>query len=69
MLVEAVERRFGAVEAIPEACELEFLTYNGSTYTAHETLRIAKSLGQPITHHRRATAWLRASSTPSSVTT
>ena len=26
MLVEAVERRFAAVEAMPEACELEFLT-------------------------------------------
>ena len=28
MLVEAVERRFGTVEAIPQACELEFLTDN-----------------------------------------
>ena len=49
MLVEAVERRFGAVEAIPEACELEFLTDNGSAYIAHETRGIAKSLGlKPI---------------------
>ena len=49
MLVEAVERRFGSVEAIPEACELEFLTDNGSAYIAHETRGIAKSLGlKPI---------------------
>ena len=49
MLVEAVERRFGAVEAMPEACELEFLTDNGSAYIAHETPGIAKLLGlKPI---------------------
>lgn len=45
MLVESVERRFGAVEAMPQECELEFLTNNGSAYIAHETRGIAKSLG------------------------
>jgi putative transposase len=49
MLVEAVERRFGAVEAMPEQCTLEFLTDNGSAYIAQETRGIAKSLGlKPI---------------------
>ena len=45
MLIEAVERRFGVVEAVPEGCELEFLTDNGSAYTAQETRNIARSLG------------------------
>ena len=49
MLVEAVERRFGSVEAIPQGCELEFLTDNGRAYIAHETRSVAKSLGlKPI---------------------
>lgn len=49
MLVEAVELRFGTVEAMPQGCDLEFLTDNGSAYIAHETRRIAKSLGlKPI---------------------
>ena len=49
MLVEAVERRFGAVDAIPQTCELEFLTDNGSAYIARETRGIAISLGlKPI---------------------
>ena len=35
--------------AHPQACELEFLTDNGSAYIAHETRGIAKSLGlKPI---------------------
>ncbi len=42
MLVEAVERRFRTVEAVPLERELEFLTDNGS---AHETRGIARSLG------------------------
>ena len=50
MLVEAVERRFGAVEAIPHTCKLEFLTDNGSAYIAHETRGISRSLGlKPVT--------------------
>lgn len=49
MLVEAVERRFGTVEAVPLERELEFLTDNGSAYIAHETRGIARSLGlKPI---------------------
>ena len=50
MLIEAVERRFGHVEAIPEDHTLEFLTDNGAAYIAHETRRVARSLGlTPIT--------------------
>jgi transposase InsO family protein len=49
MLIEAVERRFGAVDAVPVELELEFLTDNGSAYIAHETRSIARSLGlKPI---------------------
>jgi transposase InsO family protein len=45
MLIEAVEQRFGAVDAIPEGYTLEFLTDNGGAYIAHDTRRIARSLG------------------------
>ena len=49
MLIEAVEKRFGAVEAIPAEHVLEFLSDNGGAYIAHDTRRIAKSLGlRPI---------------------
>ena len=49
MLIEAVERRFGAVEAVPPEHVLEFLTDNGGAYIAGDTRRIARSLGlRPI---------------------
>jgi putative transposase len=49
MLIEAVERRFGSVEALPADHVLEFLTDNGGAYIAAETRRIARSLGlRPI---------------------
>ena len=49
MLIEAVEKRFGAVEAIPAEHTLEFLSDNGGAYIADDTRRIARSLGlKPI---------------------
>jgi len=45
MLIEAVEKRFGSVEAVPEGHTLEFLSDNGGAYIAHDTRRIARSLG------------------------
>ena len=49
MLIEAVEKRFGTVEAIPPQHTLEFLSDNGGAYIAEDTRRIAKSLGlKPI---------------------
>jgi len=45
MLIEAVDKRFGAVEAMPTGHLLQFLSDNGSAYIAHETRRIARSLG------------------------
>lgn len=45
MLIEAVEKRFGAVEAVPAGHLLQFLSDNGGAYIAHETRHIAKSLG------------------------
>ena len=49
MLIEAVEKRFGAPEAVPAGHLLQFLSDNGSACIAHETRRIARSLGlRPI---------------------
>lgn len=49
MLIEAVERRFGAVEAVPADQALEFLSDNGGAYIAAETRALARSLGlKPI---------------------
>ena len=49
MLIEAVEKRFGAVEAVPADHRLEFLSDNGSAYIAAETRGVARSLGlKPI---------------------
>lgn len=49
MLIEAVELRFGAVEAIPEAHVLEFLSDNGGAYIAADTRSVARQLGlKPI---------------------
>ena len=45
MLIEAVEKRFGAVEALPEGRTLEFLTDNGGAYIAHDTRQVARDLG------------------------
>ena len=45
MLIKAVEKRFGAVEAMPAGHQLQFLSDNGSAYIAHETRHIARSLG------------------------
>lgn len=36
MLIEAVERRFGTVEAVPAGQELELLSDNGGAYIATE---------------------------------
>ena len=49
MLIEAVERRFGSVEAVPDGHELEFLSDNGGAYIAADTRALARSLGlKPI---------------------
>ena len=45
MLIEAVEKRFGTVEAIPAGHRLEFLTDNGGAYIAADTRSVARSLG------------------------
>ena len=49
MLIEAVERRFGAVEAVPSDHTLEFLSDNGGAYIAAETRALVRALGlKPI---------------------
>ncbi|WP_370652411.1 IS3 family transposase [Aquabacterium sp.] len=45
MLIEAVEKRFGSVEAVPAGHQLEFLSDNGGAYIATDTRRIARDLG------------------------
>jgi len=45
MLIEAVEKRFGTVDSVPAGHVLEFLSDNGGAYIAHDTRRIARSLG------------------------
>ena len=51
MLIEAVAKRFGAVEALPEGRTLEFLTDNGGAYTAHDTRRVARDPGPQAGEH------------------
>lgn len=49
MLIEAVEKRFGAVEAAPANHQLEFLSDNGAAYIAADTRALVRSLGlKPI---------------------
>lgn len=48
MLIEAVEKRFGNVDAGPAT--LEFLSDNGGAYRAHETHAIARQLGLTPIH-------------------
>lgn len=49
MLIEAVERRFGSVEAVPAGHKLEFLSDNGGAYIAADTRALARTLGlRPI---------------------
>jgi len=45
MLIEAVEKRFGDIDGIPETHTLEFLSDNGGAYIAAETRQIARQLG------------------------
>lgn len=48
MLVMAIEQRFGQASAVPRA--IEFLTDNGSCYTAREVRDLARSLNiRPVT--------------------
>ena len=44
MLIEAVERRFGAIEAVPVGHELEFPSDNGGAYIAADTGALVRSL-------------------------
>lgn len=49
MLIEAVEQRFGCIEAIPDGHVLEFLSDNGGAYIAADTRSVARQLGlKPI---------------------
>ena len=72
LLIEAVEKSFGAVVAILRVHRLEILTDNGGAYIAADTRSVANSLGltpvnTPVAAYK-ATAWPRASSTRSNVT-
>jgi putative transposase len=43
LMVDSVERRFGNLERLPRP--IQWLSDNGSAYTAHETVALAQSLG------------------------
>jgi transposase-like protein len=50
ILKEAVEKRFGSVEAVPDGRTLEFLTDNRAAYIANDWRAIAKGLDlKPVT--------------------
>jgi len=53
MLIEAVEKRFGTVEAVPAGHTLEFLSDNGGAYIAHDTRRIDAAQPAPATRSPR----------------
>ncbi len=42
--IDAEEKRFGTVEAVPEGHKLDVLSDSGGAYIAHDTQRIARSL-------------------------
>ena len=46
LITEKIEARFGSVDRVPHA--VQWLTDNGSCYTAHETVRYGRSLGLDI---------------------
>lgn len=46
--MEAVKRRFGAVEAVPEGHELEFLSDNGGAYIAADTRNVENAIPQGV---------------------
>jgi len=62
LMLESVEKRFG--DQLP-ATPVQWLSDNGSAYTAEQTRLFARQIGlQPVTtpvRIRRATAWPRAS--------
>jgi len=43
LMIESVERRFGQVNRLPQA--IEWLSDNGSSYTAHQTRAFARAVG------------------------
>jgi transposase InsO family protein len=45
MLIEAVEKHFGSLQALPAGHRLEFLSDNGSAYIAADTRALARLLG------------------------
>lgn len=73
MLIEAVEKRVGAMEALPADQRLEFVTDNGGVYIAADTRAMARSLGlMPVSTpvcSPQSTSWPRDSSIRSSVIT
>jgi putative transposase len=46
LMAESIEYRFGKTEKLPH--RIEWLTDNGSAYTAHETVRFARMMGLEV---------------------
>lgn len=49
-LIEAVEKRLGAVEALSERTALKFLTEYGGAYIADDIRRVGRGLGPKPVH-------------------
>jgi putative transposase len=71
LMIESVERRFGLIDKLP--APIEWLSDNGSPYTARETRSFARGIGlvpgQRRSKVRSRTVWPRLSSKPSSAIT
>ena len=61
MLIEAVERRFGSVDAVQADHALEFLRDNDGTYIAAETRTLTRVLGLKLAHTFKLPLLLRKS--------
>ena len=63
LMIESVERRFGLVNRLP--VPIEWLSDNGSPYTASETRKLAREIGlyraRRRSKARNPTAWPRRS--------
>jgi transposase InsO family protein len=46
LIAESIEYRFGTVDTVPHT--IEWLSDNGSAYTAHETVRFARMMGLEV---------------------
>mgnify|MGYP006189037219 CR=1 FL=1 len=64
MLIEAVKRRFGSVDAVPAAHALEFLSDNGGAYIAADAQHAGPGRVAALSYHPAPPATTRAPPCP-----